>query len=99
MLRKKYVFWKKIVGGYQMIPQTNFRHTFRKFLPDPPPVEMENFKQDKSDFIRYFKHKLIILKNVIIWRRKVENSTTVAYAHLTTLRAQIDRRGDIPPPL
>ena len=32
-------FWKKFVGGYQITPGTNFRHTFRKFLADPlPPV-------------------------------------------------------------
>ena len=29
-------FWKKIVGGHQIAPGTNFRHTFRKYLPDPP---------------------------------------------------------------
>ena len=28
--------WKKLVGGYQITPGTNFRHTFRKNLPDPP---------------------------------------------------------------
>ena len=30
-------FWKKFVGGHQIAPGTNFRHTFRKYLPDPPP--------------------------------------------------------------
>ena len=33
---KTRLFWKKIVGGYQITPGTNFRHTFRKYLPDPP---------------------------------------------------------------
>ena len=33
---KKRNLWKKIVGGYRITPGTNFRHTFRKFLPDPP---------------------------------------------------------------
>ena len=30
-------FWKKFAGGYQMMPETNFRHRFCKYLPDPPP--------------------------------------------------------------
>ena len=38
MLRKKMVIHgKKLVGGYQIGPGTNFRHTFRKYLPGPPP--------------------------------------------------------------
>ena len=35
---KTRIFWKKIVGGYQITPGTNFQHMFRKFLPDPPLV-------------------------------------------------------------
>ena len=33
---KKRNLWKKIVGGYRITAGTNFRHTFRKYLPDPP---------------------------------------------------------------
>ena len=44
MLRKKMVIHgKKLVGGYQIGPGTNFRHTFRKYLPDPPPAEVGIF--------------------------------------------------------
>ena len=32
---KRRNFRKKFVGGSQINPGTNFRHTFRKFLPDP----------------------------------------------------------------
>ena len=28
-------YGKKLVGGYQITPGTNFWHTFRKYLPDP----------------------------------------------------------------
>ena len=31
--------WKKFAGGYQMMHETNFRHTFCKYLPDPPLLE------------------------------------------------------------
>ena len=40
MLRKKIVtHGKKLVGWYHKTPGTNFRHTFRKFSPDPRPVQ------------------------------------------------------------
>ena len=34
---KRRHFWKKFVGGHQIAPGTNFQHTIRKYLPDPPP--------------------------------------------------------------
>ena len=34
---KKCNLWKKFVGGYRITAGTNFRHTFRKYLLDPPP--------------------------------------------------------------
>ena len=33
---------KKLVGGYQIGPGTNFRHTFRKYLPEPPACSGKN---------------------------------------------------------
>ena len=33
---KKGNLWKKLVSGYRITPGTNFQHTFRKYLPDPP---------------------------------------------------------------
>ena len=36
--------WKKLVGGYQITPGTNFRHTFHKYLPDPPEIGRKNPK-------------------------------------------------------
>ena len=34
-VEKKCNLWKKFVGGYRITAGTNFRHTFRKYLPDP----------------------------------------------------------------
>ena len=36
-LMKNLWFWEKFAGGSQIMPETNFRHMFRKFLPDPSP--------------------------------------------------------------
>ena len=33
---KMVIYGKKLVGGYQIPPGTNLRHTLRKYLPDPP---------------------------------------------------------------
>ena len=35
-VEKKCNLWKKFVGGYRITTRTNFWHTFRKYLPDPP---------------------------------------------------------------
>ena len=40
---KRRHFWKKIVGGHQITPGTNFQHMFRKFLPDPPLLNLADF--------------------------------------------------------
>ena len=42
-VEKKCNLWKKFVGGYRITAGTNFRHTFRKYLPDPPPCGLANF--------------------------------------------------------
>ena len=46
---KTRIFWKKIVGGYQITPGTNFQHMFRKFLPDPPLVSTRFLIAPKYD--------------------------------------------------
>ena len=33
---KKCNLWKQFVGGYRITARTRFRHTFHKYLPDPP---------------------------------------------------------------
>ena len=51
-------FRKKFVGGYQITPGTNFWHTFRKYLPDPPPCKLRFFPyhfQDPPIFFRKYK--------------------------------------------
>ena len=51
---KTRIFWKKIVGGYQITPGTNFQHMFRKFLPDPPLFcceKIQDFRVFFSDFL------------------------------------------------
>ena len=37
-VEKKCNLWKKFVGGYRITAGTNFQHTFRKYLPEPPPL-------------------------------------------------------------
>ena len=39
---KKCNLWKKFVGGYRITAGTNFRHTFRKYLLDPPLVRTKS---------------------------------------------------------
>ena len=42
---KRRHLWKIYVGGYQIKPGTNFKHTFRKFLPDPPTLSFYHLFQ------------------------------------------------------
>ena len=42
---KKRNLWKKFVGRYLITAGTNFRHTFRKYLPDPPLVLLRSGDQ------------------------------------------------------
>ena len=36
MWKKSVIYGKKFVGGCRITAGTNFQHTFRKYLPDPP---------------------------------------------------------------
>ena len=45
-VEKKCNLWKKFVGGDRITAGTNFQHTFRKYLPDPPP----GGRRKKSEF-------------------------------------------------
>ena len=50
---KNVIYGKNLVGGYRMTPGTNFRHMFRKFLPDPPPGKPGNPMLTKNSHMIY----------------------------------------------
>ena len=53
---------KKIGGGYWITPGTNFRHTFQKFLPDPPCFPFKLFPPRNSKYLYSFKkHPVLCL--------------------------------------
>ena len=48
-VEKKCNLWKKFVGGDRITAGTNFQHTFRKYLPDPPWLGAEAYCSNASD--------------------------------------------------